>query len=336
MIAPNPVFATAAMAILLATAVSAWAGGDNFANLLQNGSTNSAAVDQSSGNDNLAGTALLGARQNGNNNLLEFRQLGHGNEIGTGAGGFLQKSNRNNATIRQTTDNNSVLEIQQTGIASGFGTHRRNTLAIVQEGGDGNVVQRVEQIRVGGLLALPGQQGNVASIVQNGAGNTVTLLSQNGLRNTADLNFKGNANMASAVQEGAENTAAVTVTGDDNRLSLHQVGAGNAATLSVQGYSNNAGAFSPGAHGALADLAGLAPGDIVQVGLLNSIDYNLGSADPLSSGNSFAFSQNGVSNQIVGETDGSGNQVVVVQEGTLNLTSFVQLGNFNTIGVSQR
>jgi len=307
---------------------------DNFSKLLQNGATNSALVDQSSGSDNRVGTAALAARQVGNDNILEFTQSGDGNEIGSV--GFLQQSNRNTATILQASDGNAVIEVLQKGIASGFGAHRRNTLTIVQEGGDGNVVQRVEQIRVGGLLALPGQQGNVASIVQNGAGNTVTLLSQNGLRNTADLNFKGNANMASAVQEGAENTAAVTVIGDDNRLSLHQVGAGNAATLSVQGYSNNAGAFSPGAHGALADLAGLAPGDIVQVGLLNSIDYNLGSADPLSSGNSFAFSQNGVSNQIVGETDGSGNQVVVVQEGTLNLTSFVQLGNFNTIGVSQR
>ncbi len=314
---------------------------DNFSNLLQAGDGSSAVIRQSLGSGNLAGTATLAVRQIGNLNVLDFTQSGGNNEIGSGSTGFLQQSSRNTTTIVQSSDGNRVLDVVQTGISSGFGAYRRNTLSIVQEGGDNNLVARVVQTRAGGLLALPGQPGNVASIVQNGALNTVTLFSQTGLRNSAELSFNGNGNIASAVQEGAGNTATVSIVGDDNRLALRQAGGGNHAAVTVHGHGSNAtGYFAAGAHGSahigLADAAGLAPGDIVQTGLLNSIEYDLGSLDPLSSGNSFAFSQDGISNRIEGRTDGIGNQVVVVQEGALNLTSFVQIGNFNVIGVSQQ
>lgn len=332
----------AAATITLLMGVGARADG-NFSNLLQHGGGNSALVDQSPGNGNLAGAETLAARQLGNLNILDFTQSGSNNEIGTGGDGFLQQSDRNTATIRQSSSGNAVLEIVQTGIASGFGAHRRNTLSIVQEGGDGNLVGRVVQTRAGGLAGLPGQPGNVASILQNGAQNTVTLLSQTGLRNNAALSFAGSRNTASAVQDGVGNAATLDVVGDDNHLALRQEGGGNRAAVTVHGHGNNAADhFVPGARGSahvgLADGAGLAPGDIAQTGLFNSIDYDLGlgSSGLLSDNNSFAFLQDGISNRIEGKTDGSGNQVVIVQNGALNFVSFVQTGNLNVIGVSQQ
>lgn len=391
-------------AILLLAGASALAD-DNSARLLQSGSLNSALIDQSPGSGNRAGGDLA-ARQDGDRNVLEFTQSGDRNAIGAGGAGFLQQSNRNTATIVQSSSDNSVVEVLQTGIASSTGTHRRNTLSITQQGGNGNVVGSVVQTRTrpaGDLFGLTDRlPGNEATILQNGAGNRIALLSQTGRDNRAELAFDGNLNRATSVQTGAgnsarvsvdgsinsvlleqdslvfgntaqigieggwnlvridqsgsnravagieghsnvvavdqngSNTAQIAIEGSANRVAASQTSAANALDIGIAGHGNNAlPFFSPGAHAGIASGAGLAPGDIVQNGLSNSIEYDLGS-DQLSSGNRFAFLQEGFGNRIEGNTNGNGNQVVVVQEGALNFTSFVQIGNFNVIGVSQQ
>lgn len=395
----------ATAAILLLASASALAG-DNSTRLHQSGNLNSALVDQKQGSGNLVGTDGLPVRQDGDRNALEFTQSGDRNAIGTGAGGFLQQSNRSTATILQSSSGNSVVEVLQTGIASSTGTHRRNTLSIAQQGGNGNVVESVVQTRTrlaGDVFGVTDRlPGNGATILQDGTGNRVALLSQTGRDNRADLAFDGNLNRATSIQTGAGNRARVNVDGSVNTVRVEQDslvlgntvqvdieggwnlvridqsgsnravaeidghsnivsvtqtgsnaaqleidgsanlvaatqnGAANSLSLQINGHGNNAlPFFSSGAHASLAAGAQIAPGDIVQNGLSNSIDYNLGS-DWLSSRNRFAFSQEGFGNRIEGNTNGNGNQVVVAQEGMLNFTSFVQVGNFNVIGISQR
>lgn len=373
---PTATFTTVAAAALL-MAASALAG-DNAAYLSQQGRSNAAAIDQTPGSGNRAGTGAHAARQHGDANILEFTQSGDRNAIGAGGTGFLQQSNRNTATITQSSNRNTVFEVVQTDLASDAGMHRRNTLSIEQRGGNGNRVDAVVQIRTD---LLPRLRGNEALILQDGVGNRVGLLSQTGRDNRADLSFDGNLNLASSVQSGAgnravarvegnlnlifveqqslvagnearigiegngnavsvrqngANAARIDIDGSYNHIAANQSGVGNALDIAVHGHGNNAfPLFSPGAHRGFAMATGLAPGDVVQDGLLNSIDYRLGD-DGLSSGNRFALAQDGIGNRIEGTTDGIGNEVVVVQEGALNFTSFVQIGNFNVIGVSQQ
>lgn len=378
---PKATFATvAATAILVAAGAAgmALAGDDNSAHLSQQGLGNSALIDQSAGSRNRAGTDALAARQNGNANILEFTQSGDRNAIGTGGAGFLQQANRNTAIVTQSSNRNTVTEIVQTGLDSDAGTQLANTLVIDQRGGGANRVDSVVQTRAG---LLPRLRGNEASILQDGAGNRVSLLSQTGLGNSAALSFDGDLNLASSRQSGAGNSAEarvkgslniiridqqslalgntaridvdgnanavsvdqdganaarIGIDGNLNRLAASQSGAGNALDIAINGHGNNAlPVFSLGAHRGFAAAAGLAPGDVVQNGLLNSIDYTLGGGE-LSSGNRFALAQDGIANRIEGTTDGIGNEVVVVQEGARNVTSFVQIGNFNVIGVSQQ
>ena len=369
----------AAVALLAATSAAGSAlAGDNAAWQSQDGLGNSARIDQTPGSRNRAGTDALAARQQGDANILQFTQSSDRNAIGTGGAGFLQQWNRNTATVTQSSNRNTVTEIVQTGLESGTGTRRANTLLIDQRGGAANRVDSVVQTRTG---LLPRLSGNEASILQDGAGNRVSLLSQTGLGNSAALSFDGDFNLASSRQSGAGNSveagvkgslniiridqqslalgntaridvdgnanavsvdqdganaARIDIDGNLNRLAASQSGAGNALHIAINGHGNNAlPVFSLGAHRGFAAAAGLAPGDVVQNGLLNSIDYTLGGGE-LSSGNRFALAQDGIANRIEGTTDGIGNEVVVVQEGARNLTSFVQIGNFNVIGVSQQ
>jgi hypothetical protein len=145
-----------ATAVSLLLAYSAFAS-ENFSNILQNGTGNSGLVLQS-GNSNAVGRSGRAAEQTGAQNDFEFTQSGNGNGIGAGtAGRFTQDSNRNTATITQSTDNNQVNSVTQTGITStagGVGV-RRNTLVIDQLGGNGNVVNVVTQTRTSFRTARP-------------------------------------------------------------------------------------------------------------------------------------------------------------------------------------
>lgn len=392
--------ATFAAAIAVATLMAAAAlANDNASYLSQEGGGNSASVDQSAGDRNHSGADGLAIRQHGDDNILGFTQLGKGNRIGAAGTGFLQESNRNSATVVQSSDRNVVREVTQTGNGSDAGSLRRNTLSIVQQGGAANSVHTLIQTRAGGLAS--GLRGNEAAIVQTGAGNRIGLLSQTGRANGADLAFIGNVNLADSIQSGASNAAvmrvdgnlnvlrldqdsnllgnaaairiddgnlnlvqvrqsganaagvtihgdlnlvsvdqsganlaAVSVDGRVNRVTASQSGTGNVIDVAIAGDGNNILPFASGPVGTLADAAGLAPGDIAQSGLFNSINYNLGMGG-LSNGNRFAFRQQGFGNRIEGITDGSNNQVVVVQQGTFGFTSFVQVGNANIIAVNQ-
>lgn len=405
-----PATLATATAIALLLGAAALADG-NLSYLSQNGDLNAALIDQSAGDGNHAGAASLAVRQNGRQNRLGFEQLGDGNEIGTGSGGFLQQSNRNTATITQSSNSNKVIEVFQSGMTSAAGGEelRRNTLSITQQGGNGNVIETVVQKRTRSALDIfgltDGQSGNEATIVQDGTGNRVGLLSQTGRSNNAYLSFDGNRNDARSIQSGAgndayvdvtgswnfiridqeslvlgneatirivggnanfarvsqsgsnealitiegnanavsldqsgSNEAAVSVEGHFNFVAASQAGVGNSIDVTVRGHGNNApwlGGFSDGAHRSFAQQAGIAPGEIVQQGLFNSVEYDLGGGPLASNNNRFAFSQEGLGNRILGSTTGSNNQVVVVQSGMHNFTSFVQVGNANVIGVNQ-
>src|SRR5690606_821757 len=242
-------------------------------------------------------------RQHGDDNILGFTQLGKGNRIGAAGTGFLQESNRNSATVVQSSDRNVVREVTQTGNGSDAGSLRRNTLSIVQQGGAANSVHTLIQTRAGGLAS--GLRGNEAAIVQTGAGNRIGLLSQTGRANGADLAFIGNVNLADSIQSGASNAAVMRVDGNLNVLRLDQDSnlLGNAAAIRIDdGNLNLVQVRQSGANAAGVTIHG---------------DLNLVSVDQ-SGANLAAVSVDGRVNRVTASQSGTGNVIDVAIAGDGN------------------
>lgn len=330
-----------------------WSGStladDNFSNVVQTGNDNSGFVEQS-GSSNEVGTPVgLGpgaATQAGNNNILTFDQSGSGNAIGTAGTGFRQDSNRNSATITQTSDGNAVLQVQQTGISSttgGVGL-RRNTLTIEQGGSDGgNTVSRVTQTRSGGFLAN-GEAGNSAAIIQGGSGGNIVGaetvgadgLTQTGYGHGATLSQQGTDNLIrNVLQQGNRQGASVTQDGVANVLTdLRQYGSRNSATLSFSGDDNGTSGFSltsriDGAWGAVSQ------GHVFQDNDFFLASPNLLGLAVVGSDNSYGFRQSGSGNDISGTVNGSGNAAAVQQQGISNEADFIVDGDGNLIFIDQ-
>lgn len=333
-------------AILLLMGGAAFAD-NNFSNVVQDGAGNAGSVVQGPGDGNKVGTDSMAAGQNGNQNSFGFVQSGDGNEIGTDGTGFEQKSNRNTAAITQSTNGNKVLQVTQTGISSPLGgaTLRRNTLSIDQGGGDGNIVSRVSQERVGGLLGAPGQAGNTATITQDGTGNIVgseTIdgegVDQSGRGNVATLGQSGTDNrIATIAQRDVNQRATVTQEGSGNEVArVDQRGLGNIADLYFNGNDNGVGSFDSdtrinGAWGALSQ------GEVWQeqglLGLL--LGPNLAGLSVFGDDNLFGVNQSGASNSVSGDVTGNGNQTGVAQFGQDNTADFIVGGSDNQIYIHQ-
>src|SRR5690606_38844005 len=115
---------------------------------------------------------------------------------------------RNDATITQTSSENTVGEVQQTATTSSTNSTLRNSLTILQQGGDGNAIDRVEQNRINNSN---GQPGNTATLTQGGAtsggGNEIGLVSQDGRGNEATVTQSSSNNeLEKLIQDGRGNT----------------------------------------------------------------------------------------------------------------------------------
>lgn len=335
-----------ASASLIALTASMAAADNNEAWLDQDGSANSALIQQT-GSDAKAGENVAQRRvtQDGDNNTLTILQTGAG-RVGTGSNfslnnlGVDQIGNRNNLAVTQNFGS-AVFEVQQnsTGATGPVGS-TVNTATISQTGnmrvsrvrqtytGDGSVgtanslsvVQTGSQFQQSGIGDFNGfnptfaKQGawqtgeaNTATVTQTGAGQVLWLLDQNGATNSFVLTQGG---------------------GNGNRFqTAEQFGNDNTASFTFTGTSNGAGLLT----GAAA-AAGAANRSLLQDGNNNQANMVV-----TGSNNQFGFRQVGDDNVATGITLlGSGNELGVNQEGNRNeLLLGTVTGDSNNLGVDQ-
>lgn len=324
-------FASATALALLMTAAHA---DSNFANVEQNGSSNSGVITQGPGRENKVGTPdnlLPGAAlQDGSNNGLSVLQSGNFNQIGTRGQGFDQSGKRNQAAITQSSDRNTVGEVQQVDeIRNGFTL--RNTLTIHQRDGNGNSIDSVRQTRTGSLFT-DGQAGNVATITQGGSLNHVGTLSQAGRTSSAVVTQTGNRNELDALrQNGNANEATLEQLGNSNKVgAIAQGGGGNRASATFAGARNGTHGFETSRLGSGA-FASLSQGDIRQNGLGNTLHFSVAG-----NGAAFSFDQDGIANEILATVGGNDNQIGVGQDGTANQANIlIASGNSNDVYIAQ-
>ncbi|MEP9374466.1 hypothetical protein [Mesorhizobium sp. KR1-2] len=329
-----------ATAIALALLMGGAHADSNFANVKQNGSSNSGVVTQGlsshNGSHNKVGTEVGAAYQDGSNNDLDISQSGSSNEVGTTGKGFDQSGNRNRATIIQSSNKNIVGEVQQIDLVKS-GSAVRNTLTILQQGGDNNSIDSVRQTRTNGLLTN-NQAGNSAIITQGGIASGdrshIVTLSQTGRANSATVTqSSSNNDLAALRQNGSQNKATlVQEVGNGNKVgTIDQDGAGNEASLSFTGAGNGVASFDPGQLSGFSAFGGLRLGNVRQTGLGNHINFVV-----TGDGTAFGFSQNGIGNSIYGLINGDDNQIGVGQDGTANHANvLVGLGDKNDIYIDQ-
>lgn len=278
----------------------------------------------------------------GNNNSFGFDQNGNNNEIygrlNSGSDnnqtGVIQDGGWNEARFNVTGDLNHVFIAQ--GLSSLISADNFANVTITGDGNHVGAVQNGVWNDANVLIEGAVSNNNTVNILQasRGAGNDANVTIRNGSSN----NIKVNQNLPLF---GLTNTATVTVqNGSSNVLDVFQNGSLNTATVYIQGSNNNnrpapQNVFTGPAWDKALLVTGLVPGDIEQIGIGNTLTYNVGLSNLASNGNLFAFHQNGSGNVINGSTDGSNNQAVVVQQGNFNLTNFSQVGSGNVIGVSQ-
>lgn len=321
-----------ALALCITTALSSTAfAGENLSNVSQVGDRNSGDVVQR-GSESSVGTSSLAARQAGNLNILSFEQLGDRNEIGTGASGFVQTSNRSSATILQETSGNSVSNVVQTGIGATPSNPdlRRNTLTITQGGGDGNRIANVTQTRLPGLFGAGNNAaGNIANLTQMGTGNSlgggtglIDGLVQTGRDNRATLVQTGDGNVTRAfAQIGIGNRGAIDILGDSNRVELGQTGT-NVANIDIIGDTNAVDLGQVGGAGADIDMFGNDNRvSVTQFSVFggNEATIRIGTATRAGNGNSVSFDQLalGTSSNILDvEIDGGNNVLGISQTKT--------------------
>ncbi|MBL4918893.1 hypothetical protein [Szabonella alba] len=262
----------------------------------QNGADNAAVVDQI-GLGNIAGTEDLILFQEGYHNSLVIRQDGNANQIGTTGSGLLQRNSfgrfdsQNRATIRQQGNNNRVDEVVQRVL--GPVPTDANSLTIEQNGGDGNVIQRIDQNQQSGM---PGQS---ADVTMTGFGNRIDMLQQESASDLLDesndvfLLITGDNNGTTALRGYAGFTGAIASTLIQRRGTEDTGANGNLANLEILGNSNAFG--------------------ILQRGRINRTGAIVITGD----GNAIGIEQDGTENDIVlSLVEGNDNEIGLSQLGT--------------------
>lgn len=291
--------------------------GQQIGTVRQVGSQNQAEIEQSNGLDN----SVLSVEQNGMLNRLDLLQSGSRNQVAQilqNNSGVAISGNRISLTLGGSDNGGN-------GATEGFRLLRDAAVvyqALVSQIGDDNSVSYVTS---------DDSARNLYGFSQEGDGNGATGI-VTGDGNEIAVRQIGDDNSLTFVQNGEENAAATDFIGERNRVGLKQNGAGNLAIVSVNGNSNNAlqvTGFS-GDRLAASLAEDLKPGDIVQTGVLNTVDVIL-TGDL----NAFAVSQQDQDNRIYGMISGTGNQAVVTQAGRDNVASFSQRGRGNGVAIRQ-
>ncbi|WP_412504382.1 hypothetical protein [Roseovarius sp. SYSU LYC5161] len=341
----------------LGLSMTAAVADNNEALLNQDGADNSAIIDQSAATNSTAGVhggsnPNSEINQDGDDNDLDFTQIGDSNSIGTGDA-FVQDGNQNSANVTQDGDgNNFTYMIQRGGAASSLS----NQLDLMQDG-DNNRTKEVRQTLSGGstpnTMSIT-QDGNdlVAGgrLRQNGNGNSLTI-DQSGTNNRiAPANNIVGAPSASPAysslnQDGKNNSMNLTQSGTNNEVrQAQQIGDSNTTNADISGMDNGIDPLTtssatrvptsltsriyPGASGESGAMAGA----LDQFGNGNNVDLMI-------TGNSNAYGtlQMGDDNLAVNMmVTGDDNSIGVGQYGNRNEIDLAVVdGDENSIGFNQ-
>lgn len=177
---------------------------------------------------------------NGNNG-----NVGHQGNVQTSSGGFIEipkpAGYNNGAYITQIGASNTAAiqqsastqyaRVTQQGNRNRATSNQQNGVQFseISQVGDDNRVE-VGQNGAGENVLYVSQQGNLnnANVMQDEAGGTynAAVVFQKGTGNTLSLTQDGSDNQAALVQDGENNTLTATQTGDANRLQWTQTGNG--------------------------------------------------------------------------------------------------------------
>lgn len=301
--------------------------------------TNSALVTQS-GTGNDAGSETEEMKQTAtanSSNDLDILQSGNDNEIGLN--GFSQLSQYNSspdgntATITQSSNSNVVAKVTQKNRFGGAVGATANSLIILQETGNDNVITEVFQDK------HKGKSGNMAGITMSGTANTISSVVQavtggeDG--NAMDVTISGDNNGRGTLSGLAAASGATT---SELKQGFEDVNNGNAAkgdnnlTLIVSGNTNQFGVTQQGTSNDVGTL--VIAGDSNEVGVSQDGDGNmltLASIAVGSDGNVIGVTQMGVSNTASASVDGDNNQFGIMQNGNFNDASVDIIGNDNGV-----
>lgn len=291
------------------------------------------------------GSNNIDLQVSGQNNLVS------GSQVGAGANMFYYWVNG--------TDNQTALSIESDG--------GNNIMGVAVQGGTGN--------NIGMRMRTTGDIGNYAGFNTTGIGaNFNTMFAdQFGDGNIISANSYGSYNDVDIVQMGLNNetrnemysgdnmTLNISQDGMDNSffsvidapvganaVFVNQFGMGNASNLDMYGDGNNtlgaplangASMFDTpmftGLAGSAAGVAGLYAGGLIQNGVGNMMDVNIGTNGAPSNNNLFAIAQMGDGNSATLIMNGNNNQAAISQAGDFNVASVTQMGNGNVAGILQ-
>jgi hypothetical protein len=353
--------------VLLAATGVAYAGSSNTVYIDQQGSANTASVQQSAGpggNDiGLPGAPLLqdgnnnsftetqatgGGFSRGDNDILAAKQLGDNNAFSdyysNNAGG-----NRINNVLQDGNHNTLSVE-RNAGLNSTVGTVKQvgdwDWIAIRQSGGTGNVVSLVQQLgshngasgvnlhNWGTYISQSGSNNAVDESTINGSNNNPSISSVGGPVHQITQTGNGNGqSFSTAVTNGSGGNAIhVAETGDGNNFSVVQgtssASTGNYATVTQTGSSNDATATQFGNYNQLV-VSQLADGNSSTTNF--SGDSN--GVGTLTGAAGALTNVNLVQGSVYQDSTGAGggNSLTYNVTGSSNLFAFAQLGHGNTI-----
>lgn len=326
----------AALALALPTA-SFGQSSDSSVFIDQDGQDNAARIVQN-GDTNQAGSESVPMLQEGIFNNLSILQSGLENKVGLTEPGIFQLGESNTESIfntidiEQTSNRNVVGSVTQRALGSvPYGT---NSLRVRQGGGDENILNTVIQIQEAG------QSEQVAIVEQSGTGNFVDRVEQyttsidkfdeNRIRITMTGNFNGSLSLGgfAAIPDTADSGVLQQAGSEDRNVN------GNFADLIFVGDNNRFGVRQGGRLNSIGVIA--ISGNANQIGLRQDGTENMISV-PIIEGddNNIGMDQVGTNISVLdfaGKSDN--NQVRVYQYGTHRLDMLIE-GDDNLITAEQ-
>lgn len=314
---PHKILPSLIAALLVSTATGALAQNiDNSTVIDQDGADNSAVINQI-GFGNTAGTDALILFQEGFNNSLTISQDGNDNSVGAIGSGFLQRNqfgsftSFNTATVRQEGNNNRVDEVVQRVL--GPVPAAANSLRVDQNGGDANVIVRIDQNQQSGT---PGQS---VDVTMTGFGNRIDMIQQESAsdllneQNDIFVLLEGDNNGTTALRGFAGSTGAIASTLIQRRGTEDTGANGNQTNLEIIGNSNAFG--------------------VLQRGRINRTGAIVITGD----GNAIGVEQDGTENDIVlSLIEGNDNEIGIGQLGTnVAVLALRGISNDNQILIDQ-
>ena len=348
-------------------ATAAMAGGSSSYDS-QEGTNQTANIDQSAGTNDSVGTVGNPFDQNNGGgsggNTITITQTGSYNSFGKTANSF-QSGTGNRANIVQNGYNSDV-ELQQTGTNNGP-NDILNTHGYWSNDNDGGLIAQDSTANNSKVSVVQNGSNNAFNIGQGGYGNTTTAtqvgdnllwirqgtnspdvwysplalsssennstitVSQSGGYVDADHNYVNYA----ALSQGGGNANQMTVTqvGNANSVDFNQNGSNNVFTSSQSGFGN----FVGGESGwPLAESAPFSQSGSGNQYINNQVgNYANANGSQLGNNNYVSNYQSGNYNAISGTQNGNNNQVYSWQTGNYDTLSYSQVASNNYISNSQ-